>query len=160
MERRPDGNHGAARGQVRARQKPLTEASAEQSGSHQLLTHQVESSKPRSQVQRVPFTENHVSGTSPCGFGQQHAGASPFLVVTGKVTLSISPRGPAGAVGLGRRAAGEGEEGLVRVKLGETGRAGKGGWRQARREMAEAWTGGQLPSQAGRAGVSWGPGAG
>ena len=56
--------------------------------------------------------------------------------------------------------AGEGEEGLVRVKLGETGRAGKGGWRQARREMAEAWTGGQLPSQAGRAGVSWGPGAG
>ena len=60
----------------------------------------------------------------------------------------------------GRGWAGEGEEGLVRVKLGETGRAGKGGWRQARREMAEAWTGGQLPSQAGRAGVSWGPGAG
>lgn len=53
-----------------------------------------------------------------------------------------------------------GEEGLVRVKLGETARAGKRGWRQARREMAEAWTGGQLPSQAGRAGVSWGPGAG
>lgn len=50
----------------------------------------------------------------------------------------------------------------MRVKLGETSkaRAGKGGWRQARREMAEAWTGGQLPSQAGRAGVSWGPGAG
>lgn len=48
----------------------------------------------------------------------------------------------------------------MRVKLGETARAGKGGWRQARREMAEAWTGGQLPSQAGRAGVSWGPGAG
>lgn len=100
---------------MRARQKPLTEASAEQSGSHQLLTHQVESSKPRSQVQRVPFTENHVSGTSPSGFGQQHAGASPFLVVTGKVILSISPRGPAGAVGLGRRAAGEGEEGQTLV---------------------------------------------
>lgn len=49
----------------------------------------------------------------------------------------------------------------MRVNLGEAGaRAGKGGWRQARREMAEAWTGGQSPSQAGRAGVSWGPGAG
>lgn len=68
--------------------------------------------------------------------------------------LEVSKRGEAG-MGRGRR------NWLVRVDLGEAGgRAGKGGWRQARREMAEAWTGGQLPSQAGRAGVSWGPGAG
>lgn len=44
--------HGAARGQVQARQKPLIETSAEQSSSNQLLTHQVKSSKPRSRVQK------------------------------------------------------------------------------------------------------------